>query len=205
MILFNGDSHTFAEGVKNRFIDILSDEFKIKSVNLAKGGASNTRIIRTTKNYIAEYIPKLVVIGWSTWEREEWEYNSNYYDVNSSGHDVLPDVLTEKYKTWVIAQTPESLTFKSQQCHEEIYQFHLELKQKNINHLFFNCMYNFFQPQNIYEWDDQYLEPYNNDASYYWYLKNQGLKTDDWYHYESDGHAVWAQILIDHIKKHKLL
>jgi hypothetical protein len=205
-ILFNGDSHTVGSNttISDRFSNLVASAFDADNVNLAKVGGSNTRILRTTQEYINNNSVDLIVIGWTTWEREEWEYHSKYYDVNSSGHDVLPVELTDKYKNWVVKQTPETLISKSQKWHETIYNFHLELEQKNIKHLFFNCMYNFFQPLNEYNWSNQYIGPYDNNSSYYWNLKNQGIDADSWYHYGADGHAVWAKLLINYIKEHKL-
>ena len=207
MIVFNGDSHTAGVNTTtlDRFSNLVAAAFDADVVNLAKVGASNDRILRTTQEYLADNAVDLVVIGWSSWEREEWKHQDSYYDVNSSGHDVLPPVLLDRYKTWVIDQTQDSLIVKSQKWHENIYKFHLELEQKNIKHLFFNCMYNFFHPSDVYNWNDQYIGPYDNDSSYYWYLKNQGIQTDEWYHFDSTGHRVWADLLINHINKYKLL
>jgi hypothetical protein len=207
MILFNGDSHTAGINVDtcDRFSNMIADAVNADAVNISKVGGSNARILRTTQEYIANNAVDLVVIGWSTWEREEWEYQGNYYDVNSSGHDALPPALLNQYKTWVIDQTPDSLIDKSQKWHEDIYNFHLELEQKNIKHLFFNCMYNFFRPLKIYNWNNQYIGPYDNDSSYYWHLKNQGIDADKWYHFNSSGHRAWANLLTNHINKYKLL
>lgn len=207
MIVFNGDSHTAGINTTalDRFSNLVASAFDADAVNLAKVGASNARILRTTQAYLADHAVDLVVIGWSTWEREEWKYQNSYYDVNSSGHDVLPPALLDRYKTWVIDQTPDSLTVKSQKWHEDIYKFHLELEQKKIKHMFFNCMYNFFRPATVYNWNDQYIGPYDNNSSYYWHLKNQGIQADKWYHFDSDGHRVWADLLIDHINQYKLL
>ena len=206
MILFNGDSHTVGSNttISDRFSNLVAAAFDADNVNIAKVGGSNARILRTTQEYINDNSVDLIVIGWTTWEREEWEFHGKYYDVNSSGHDVLPAQLSDKYKNWVVKQTPETLISKSQKWHETIYNFHLELEQKNIKHLFFNCMYNFFQPLNEHNWGNQYIGPYDNNSSYYWHLKNQGFNTDSWYHYGTDGHAVWAKLLINYIKEHKL-
>ena len=58
----------------------------------AESASSNKRIIRTTEEYLeTNPKPDLIVIGWSTWEREEW-YDSEtdrYWQVNAGGigHD----------------------------------------------------------------------------------------------------------------------
>ncbi len=35
--------------------------------------------------------------------------------------------------------------------------------------------------------------------------KNKGLCPDEWYHYEADGHKVWAEFLINYITENKLI
>lgn len=204
----NGDSHTQAQLLQphQKFCSIVADEFDLEVVNQAQGGASNQRILRTTREYLANNpAPDLIIIGWSTWEREEWTYKDSYYNVNSSGHDVLPSELQDVYKQWVTEQTPDTLNTKSQHWHQEIYKFHQELEQQNIRHLFFNCMYNFFEVAESLNWNNAYLGPYNNEQSYYWWLTGQGIESDQWYHFGADGHCAWGSRLIDYIKEHNII
>ena len=209
MILYvNGDSHSQGVGVQidESYPVIIAKEFGLDIVNEAQSGASNARILRTSKEYLAsQQTPDLIVIGWSTWEREEWQYENTYYNVNSSGHDPLPKILEHSYKKWVIEQTPEMLNKKSLHWHREIFQFHKELLQKNIKHIFFNCMYNFFQIEDKLDWDMNFIGPYDNDSSYYWWLTQQGYESDKWYHFRASGHQAWGNRLISYIKEHKLL
>ena len=209
MILYvNGDSHSQGVGVQidESYPVIIAKEFGLDIVNEAQSGASNARILRTSKEYLAsQQTPDLIVIGWSTWEREEWQYENTYYNVNSSGHDPLPKILEHSYKKWVIEQTPEILNKKSSHWHKEIFQFHKELLQKNIKHIFFNCMYNFFQIEDKLDWDINFIGPYDNDSSYYWWLTQQGYESDKWYHFRASGHQAWGNRLISYIKEHKLL
>ena len=209
MILYvNGDSHSQGVGVQihESYPVIVAKEFGLDIVNDAQSGASNARILRTSKEYLASnQTPDLIVIGWSTWEREEWQHENQYYNVNSSGHDPLPKILEHSYKKWVIEQTPEILNKKSLHWHKEIFQFHKELLQKNIKHIFFNCMYNFFQIEDKLDWDMNFIGPYDNDSSYYWWLTQQGYESDKWYHFRASGHQAWGDRLISYIKEHKLL
>ena len=209
MILYvNGDSHSQGMGVHlhESYPVIVAKEFGLDIVNEAQTGASNARILRTSKEYLAsQQTPDLVIIGWSTWEREEWQYENTYFNVNSSGHDPLPKILEHSYKKWVIEQSPEMLNKKSSHWHKEIFQFHKELLQKNIKHVFFNCMYNFFQIKDKLDWDINFIGPYDNDSSYYWWLTQQGYESDKWYHFRASGHQAWGDRLISYIKEHKLL
>ena len=205
----NGDSHSHGTIIdpKHAYPQLVADHFGLKLKNLAKVGSSNQRILRTTQEALSDpgFSPELLIIGWSTWEREEWLHNGQYYDINSSGHTGLPDSLIENYKSWVVDQTPEVMQSKSQQWHEKIYQLHTQLQQRQIPHVFFNCMYNFFSPKEEYNWKESFVYPYNNDYSFYWYLKNQGCQPNEWYHYLEDGHQCWADFLINYINTNKIL
>jgi hypothetical protein len=208
MILYvNGDSHSYGTGVDSikTFAYHVANKFKLDLINQSKIGASNQHIIRTTYEYLKTNTPDLVLIGWTTWEREEWVHQEKYYDVNSSGHDGLPAELENRYKVWVTEQTSDTLDFKSQHWHTEIYNLHVDLQKKNIPHLFFNCMYNFFKIGNHIDWEHNFVEPYKNNYSYYWYLKNLGYITDNWYHYKEDGHYAWAKLLIEYIENHDII
>jgi hypothetical protein len=207
MLYVNGDSHSHAMRLQpsEKFSSIVADAIGYDVLNVAQGGASNARIMRTTREYLDNNRPDLILIGWSTWEREEWQYQGQYYNVNSSGHDPLPAELQQLYKHWVIEQNSDTLSAKSQYWHNEIFKLHSELVQKNIKHVFFNCMYNFFQTNNQQDWGINYIGPYDNNASYYWWLTQQGFQADSWYHFGADGHRAWATRLIDYIQEHNIV
>ena len=203
MLLYaNGDSHTAPDF---GYINIVAQKFDCNLINQAQIGSSNASILRRTREYLKHTIPDFIIIGWSTWEREEWYHNDRYYTVTASGTNSVPEELANKYKQWVTEQTSDRQSEKSVEWHEYIYSFHLELEQKNIRHLFFNCMFDFIRKNQTYNWNSAYVEPYDKNQSFYQYLKNKGLRPDEWYHYEADGHKVWAEFLIDYIRENKLL
>jgi hypothetical protein len=203
MILYtNGDSHTAPDF---GYVNIVAQELNCDLINQAQSGSSNASILRRTREYLEHTTPDFIIIGWSTWEREEWYHNDRYYTVTASGTNSVPEELEHKYKQWVIEQTSDRWSEKSVEWHEYLYSFHLELEQKNIRHLFFNCMYAFLRKKQMYNWNNAYVDPYDKDYSYYQYLKNKGLRPDEWYHYEADGHEVWAEFLIDYIRENKLI
>ena len=78
-IYANGDSHTASWS----YIDVIGKHFDAEYINQAVNGSSNESIIRRTRNYLKHNTPDLIIIGWSTWEREEWQYKDKYYCVNS--------------------------------------------------------------------------------------------------------------------------
>jgi len=159
----------------------------------AEAASSNTRIIRSTKEYLETNTPDLVIIGWSTWEREEWVHNGIPWQINVGGiGDDWPDEIVDRYKDWVLTVDWATATKKA---HDDIYQLHLELNERNIPHYFFNC-YSDFHTMPKLDWHDCYLEPYNTEMTYWKWLTNQGHKSNDWFHFGADAHRKWAEFLL---------
>ena len=236
MILYvNGDSHSAGAEIANSHAfatddplywrlgrqphpDNLKLSYGCKLANMmgavlecdAESASSNARIIRTTQEYLKEHTPDLIVIGWSTWEREEWLHQGTYYQVTASGTDDVPPELHSRYKKWVVNQDYISRERKLLHWHDRIYQFHLELDRLQIPHVFFNTYSNFssVRTKNItthnakilppeYDWAGSYIDPYNPDLTYYnWCIQNgfSPVKPNS-YHFGADAHAAWAEFL----------
>ena len=152
MILYvNGDSHTAAAEAVNphafaeddpelnylgrlphpenlavswgkKLADTLKAGFKCD----AESAASNARIMRTTREWIQEYPMNvadcLMIIQWSTWERQEWLIDGTYYQINASGIDEVPDSYRDQYKKFV---SEVDWTACTQQAHDDIWNFNL--------------------------------------------------------------------------------
>lgn len=176
----------------------------------AESASSNQRIMRTTLDYLQESTPDMIVIGWSTWEREEWHHDGIYYQVTAGGTDTVPDELKDQYKNWVIKQDYIERERKLLEWHDKIYKLHIDLEQQNIPHLFFNAYSDFSQIRNRritthnavdapaeYNWNGCYVDPYNRDCTYYYWLKNKGFNTvnPNSYHFGADAHQAWADFL----------
>lgn len=213
MILYvNGDSHSAGAECKDltkSWPQTLAKHLGFKLINESKSGASNPRIMRTASQSLSTVNRNtFVVIGWTSWEREEWLHNEQYYDVNSGGHDILPIELQARYRHWVTEQDPNQQSLKSQAMHGQIHRLHRSLKERHIPHLFFNAVmpfqHNLLDPMHK-DWDKSYLGPYDNDLSYFWYLKNHGWKSTKNYHYTDDAQWVWADLLYKHIRENNLL
>jgi hypothetical protein len=96
--------------------------------------------------------------------------------------------------------------------HERIHRFHLRLRSQGIRHLFFNT-YADFAPigrnqittmhtnPGQYDWHNCYIGPYNQNQTYYYWLKNLGFPTvaDGNYHYGKLAHKKWAEYLVQHL------
>ena len=167
----------------------IADTLNYKLVCNAESASSNDRILRTTREYLKTTIPDLIIIGWSTWEREEWLHNDRYWQVNAGGiGDDWPDDVKQRYHAWI---TQIDYQQKQKKEHDKIWQLHLELE--DIPHLFFNS-YSSFDYTVKKDWDINYLAPYDQTQTYYQWLLDQGLKPKN-YHYGADAHLVWANRL----------
>jgi hypothetical protein len=165
----------------------------------AESASSNSRIARTTEEYLSHRKPDLLVIGWSTWEREEWFHQDRYYQVNAGGiADDWPETIKDRYRTWIADLDYQTRVNKA---HRAIHNFHIRLSDLGINHFFFSCFEPFTNIPEQLDWDNCYLGPYDKELTYYNWCKSQGFKTTktDGYHYGPDAHHAWANFLYPQI------
>lgn len=233
MLYVNGDSHTAAAEAVNphSFAEDDSELFylgrtahpenlavswgKMLSLALraafrcdAESASSNARIIRTTREWLTgsghNHPDQLVIIQWSTWEREEWPYKDIYLQVGASGQDHVPQELQEKYQNYVIGV--DWLT-KTQQAHDEIWAFHKELEKQNIRHIFFNGNNDFSKIQNQRNWGTNYISPYDPAQTYDAIIRSNGIDTvmpNSW-HFGRNGHAAFHRFILDYVIKNKFI
>lgn len=212
MILYvNGDSHSAghdAGGPQYSYGRHLADALGMDFVCDAVPGCSNDSIISRTMKYLEHNQPDLLIIGWSTWERETWWYYDQAYHITASGTDTVHPELVDKYKQWVIDScSPEFQNRVEERNHRNIWALHEVLKDRNIKHLFFNCYSHFFyttahnKPR--YNWGNNYVDPYDQNYTYYYWLENNGYTPSNprFYHYGPDAHQAWAEFLLPHINK----
>jgi hypothetical protein len=174
----------------------------------AESASSNARIMRTARAWLADagqqHSKPLMIIQWSTWEREEWLHNGTYYQVGSSGTDQVTPALQEKYKHFVI---DTNWKLKTVQAHDEIWQFHLELEQQGIDHIFFNGNNDFSSVATQQDWGTSYIGPYNPESTYNAVIRAQGIDTvmpNSW-HFGRDGHSAFHRYILNYIIKHKFV
>ena len=173
----------------------------------AESASSNSRILRTTRDWLRQqvsYNDMLVIIQWSTWEREEWLHEGVCYQVGASGIDHVPQALQEKYRNFVIGTDWE---LKTQQAHSEIWQFHRELHLNHVRHVFFNGNSDFSGVANRHDWGVNYMAPYDPDNTYDRVLRNGGFATvrpDSW-HFGEAAHCFWAEHVLNYIKHNNLV
>lgn len=171
----------------------------------AESASSNDRILRTTKEMLDNTKDKknlFIIIGWATFERTEWKYKDGYLQVTASGTDSVPKEMQDDYKKYVSEQTEKELDKKTKLWHDKIYDFHLELRNENIKHLFFNTYLYFDVIDKQKDWHGQFLTPYSVDEVYYYWCKRQGYKTrNNGYHYGADAHNAYSIHLLHEVKK----
>lgn len=177
--------------------------------NNSESASSNDRIIRTTREWLdlKKRNDLLVIIQWSTWEREEWEHNGETYQVTASGTDEVPEELVDRYKNW-IADLPHWDTI-TQQAHEKIWAFHQELEQRGIPHVFFGGNWNFekVREHQRKDWGASYIEPYNDSMTFHAYLQSKGHQTvsaQSW-HYGPKAHVQWSNFIVQYLAQHKMV
>jgi hypothetical protein len=168
----------------------------------AESGGSNARILRTTRQWIANN-PALVpqtffVLQWTTWERQEWLHRGVYYQVNASGTDWVPEELQQRYKQYVIDVDWDLAT---KQAHEQIWQLHQELKDQKIRHLFFSGHSSFSDIEDQRDWSGHYIDPYQRGATYHnWLRQNGGVYANPHsYHFDAQSHRLWADHVLEYV------
>lgn len=167
----------------------------------AESASSNARIIRTTKQYIEEgNKPDLMIIGWSTWEREEWwdDKTQKFWQVNAGGvGNDWPDSIKEKYKEWIVGLDYNK---KKIDATVDIWAFDRYLRDHNIKVCYFNTFDSLSMVMQ-YKWHGAYLDPHNTKSTYYHWLLDNGFKTvnNKSYHFGPDAHRAWAEHLFKYM------
>lgn len=162
----------------------------------AESASSNQRILRTSRAWLRENQPDLVIIQWSTWERQEWLIDGVYYQINASGVDQVPESHHKHYRDFVINVDWPACT---QQAHHDIWQFHLELNAQQIPHVFFNGNSDFSRVTNRQNWLMNYIAPYDPSRTFDSILRQNGHqpRPNSW-HFGPDAHSFFAQFMLQY-------
>lgn len=236
MILYvNGDSHTAAAEAVNSYAfaeddpelnylrrlphpdnlaaswgKTLADTVKAGFKCDAESAASNDRIMRTTRQWLAQQTRSakelLMIIQWSTWERQEWYQDGTYYQVNASGTDQVPDVLQDRYKRYIVDVDWKQCT---QRWHQEIWTLHQDLTVLGIRHVFFNGNNHFgsVPAEQRLDWGISYIGPYDPAMTFNQWLLNQGHHTvsPNSYHFDRSAHSDWSRFMLQYCIKNQLV
>jgi len=230
LLFVNGDSHTAAAEAINThaFAEDDSDywmfgraphpdNFKVSWANQlasalgvdlycgAESASSNSRILRTTREWLthASNTNDLIIIQWSTWEREEWLIDGIYYQITASGTDDVPAEHQPRYKEYIANVDWQQV---AQKAHDDIWQFHKELLQQQTPHVFFNGNNSFDTIVERKDWGNSYIDPYISEGTFDQRLRNAGFDTvnpKSW-HFDAKAHCFWAQSMLQYITLNKL-
>jgi len=226
MLYVNGDSHSAAAEAVNPYAfaeddheylylgraphpdnlnvswgKLLSQTFNSGFHCAAESASSNTRILRTTREWLANRTSindLLIIIQLSTWEREEWEIDGTYYQINASGIDHVPASHQQQYKQYIANINWQQRT---EQAHDDIWQFHQELQDQNLRHIFFNGNNNFSKIQDQHNWDNCYISPYDPEMTFDAVVRKQGFETvaaKSW-HFGRDAHSFFHRFMLKYI------
>jgi len=190
----------------------LSHLLKMTFMTRAESASSNDRIIRTTKEWINEISNTvkpsdvLMIIQWSTWEREEWLIDGTYYQVNASGIDDVPEGYKLKYKEWI---SEIDWKEKTKEAFRKIIDFHEYLNELGFTHIFFNGNNSFIDipKEERYDFGKSYINPYLPEETFDGWLQAQGYDhvIVSNYHYGPEAHAAWAKHLLKYIIDNEIL
>ena len=227
MILYvNGDSHTAAAEAVNpyAFAEDDSQYFymgrvahpdnlavswgRLLSLSLragfhcaAESASSNARIIRTTREWLDTRTSNndvLVIIQWSTWERKEWEIDNIYYQINASGVDDIPASHQQQYKEYI---ANIDWQHRTEQAHNDIWNFHKELQAQNIKHVFFNGNNDFSKIPEQKDWRESYIAPYDPVMTFDAIIRKQGFQTvalNSW-HFGREAHSFFHRFMLKYV------
>ena len=167
----------------------------------AESASSNTRIIRTTREWLDTRISNndiVIIIQWSTWEREEWLIDNIYYQINASGVDDIPASHQQQYKEYI---ANIDWQHRTEQAHNDIWNFHKELQAQNIKHVFFNGNNDFSKIQNQKDWKKSYIAPYDPTMTFDAVVRRQGFQTvasNSW-HFGQEAHSFFHRFMLKYI------
>ena len=231
ILLVNGDSHTAGAEAVNQHGFAYDDPLYIhmgrsphpdnlkaswglklsKMLNatpliLAESASSNDRIMRTTNKWLLKNPGKdvFVIIQWSTWERQEWHIDNEWFQVNASGIDNVPDSHKQKYKQFVAKVDWNKCT---NNWFTRIKAYHIYLESQGIKHIFFNGNTDFSMIKDRYDFGISYIDPYTPEGTYHGWLQDNGHKTvhKNSYHYDNQAHSDWSKFMVRYIVDNNLV
>jgi hypothetical protein len=188
----------------------LADVMKATLHNDSESASSNDRIMRTTRQWLQQHsrwLPEtLVIIQWSTWEREEWWIDGRSYQVTASGTDDVPENHREQYKQFVSQINWQQTT---KRAHQRVWDFHVELQNLGVRHVFMNGNNHFgdISGPEQRDWQGSYISPYDPAGTYDAWLKHNGFHTvspKSW-HFGRDAHAAWANFVLQYVIDNQLM
>ncbi len=179
----------------------LNKVLKTSIMNDARPYCSNARIMRTTRQYLeSHHLSKeknFLLIHWAPFDRDEFFIDDHWYQVSMRKDLNIPVSLEKKFKRWKSDYEPEAV---QKFWHKEIWKFHKELEEQNIDHLF--AMES--EPMNMvkrkHKWGDNFLNPYDFETTMVGVTKQQ-INPDGHGFFQEKGHLKYMNYLVPHVIK----
>lgn len=191
MILTNGCS--FTEGYDLEDLSLawpyqLGKIINQQVTNLALGGSSNDRILRTTIEYLIDHRPSIVVIGWTQYYRNELSHHQGFYLRATPQHCLAdsehsPKDLDHIHQEWIAHHFNEYINYRSW-----IYAvLHIEMVLNALN-----IPYKFFSA-----FDNNYIDEFVNETHTSLLLADKSYQWRDRTRYapEKTIHTEWQQLV----------
>ena len=175
-ILLNGCSHVEASECKKGLADFLQENLDATVTNIAKGGAGNHRILRTTMEYVESNEVDLVIIGWSTHERFEFSFDNELkdYTLNKQSDN---NKLQKFYRYADLHLADWDIGLQNTITYQYTVQLYLE--SKNIDYLYSNMFNSIPQDCQIPLWNaidtSKYYKPHESFIEKYMELFPKGF------------------------------
>ena len=175
---------------------------------VAKCGASNHWIldkINHTLDNIDQYLDPIFFIGWTQWEREEWEWGNEEISVCIGPHFPVPADLEQRYCEWRDGMTNSTIQDMRDVWHKIIHTVHLRMTDMNIPHQFWSTYDNFVgkSGKDQLDWSGNFFMPYDiNGCMSSWY-KSQNIDPvpGDIWHWPAEASTIWGNTLADSYKQ----
>ena len=174
-----------------------------------KNGASNYWIETHLDYFLADKsfpTDTLLLIGWTSFEREEWPWLYNNISVCGGPDFGMPEPMKARFNQWKEKLTGDYYRKMTQFWHDRIYDIHLDLRERGIRHLFWTTYNNFKEITNQQEWHSSFFQPYEENGCMSRYLESNGITAiehDQW-HYGPEAHKMWATALYNHAQSNSL-
>ena len=234
-LIANGCSHTSGAEIEHVLQDScyskawpkhLAEKLDLESVNLARSGASNKRVVRTTLEHIGALFLKgvkpeqlFVIISWPGPYRTEI-YKGAFIDDpiwqgwlpmcpnnDSSYKKIYPRDVYNYYKAWVTTLDAKSANID---YYNHVILLQSYLKSFKIKYLFWRASFTTLNKENIplaIQIDRKFFPSVHDDSlDYLSLLKQSGYKFSfkDSTHHGEDGHVFFSKYLYNYINDNSL-
>ena len=135
-----------------------------EAVVWGRGGASNHWVLEHVNkalDAIDQYDDPVFFVGWTQWEREEWEWEGQDISVCIGPHFPVPKDLEERYYKWRNGMTDSAIQDMRDFWHELIYNVHIRMTDMAIPHQFWTTYDNFvgMQGDKQLDWQGTFFMP----------------------------------------------